>query len=152
MSNVKGQRSSVRIVAIIFVSPKRKQKAFTWGITAVLILFLFIISLMVFPPQFKNKLLNISSQEGVVVIPTVKIDFATINSARVKSLAPFELVETEFDYIGEDQALQKISGKISAKSLELARAALESTGLKVLSLTEANIGRNEPFIPYYQKK
>ena len=107
---------------------------------------------MVFPPQFKNKLLNISSQEGVVVIPTVKIDFATINSARVKSLAPFELVETEFDYIGEDQALQKISGKISAKSLELARAALESTGLKVLSLTEDNIGRNEPFIPYYQKK
>ncbi|MDO8530203.1 MAG: hypothetical protein Q7S10_02245 [bacterium] len=139
-------------MAIIFVSPKRKQKAFTWSITAALILFLFIISLMIFPPQFKNKLLNISSQEGAVVIPTVKIDFTTINSERVQGLEPFELVETEFDYIGEDQAGQKISGKISAQSLQLAKEALEATGLKVLSLTEANIGRNEPFIPYYSKK
>lgn len=120
----------------------------TWGITAALLLFLFIISLIIFPPQFKNKFINNVPKENFQ-IPEVKINFDIIASPQLANLEKFESIQTEFDYTAEDQTGKKVNGKVSALNLESAKTNLEGQGLKVLTLQEFSIGRNEPFVPYY---
>lgn len=96
-------------MAIIFPSPKRKQRIFR-GITILLLaLILFVIPLIIFSPWFngsKNIIL-----EGIYK-PDIKINFDVMDSDFVESLEPFQVSDS-----GEN-----------------------------------NLGRKEPFIPYYQIK
>ena len=136
-------------MAIVFISPKRRQRIFFRGILAFLILLLFIISLIIFPSQFKNETQDIPTKV-VFDTPGVVINFESIDSDQVKNLEPFLGVQIEFNYIAQDKDDKQVVGKISATTKDDAKILLEGMGFKVSSLQESNIGRNEPFIPYYQ--
>lgn len=136
-------------MAILFTSPKKRRRIFLWSITLLLILLLFMISLIIFPPQFRNELQS-TVPEGVFDMLNTKINFNIMDSNQVKNLDPFEDVETEFTYIAQDKDGKQITGRISAVSKIKAESILEEMGFKVFSLQESDIGRNEPFIPYYQ--
>lgn len=136
-------------MAILFTSPRKKQRMFLRGITALLFLLLFIISLIVFPPDFKNQFDNNLPKE-VFSAPDAAINFGILDSNQVKNLEPFGPVQTQFDYVAQDKNGKKIVGKILAASKDGAESLLREMGFKVSSLQEATIGRSEPFIPYYQ--
>jgi len=67
-----------------------------------------------------------------------------------KNLDPFPEIEKVFSYQAQTARKQIRTGYISAASLEDAKASLESTGLAVVGLKEVEIGRDNPFEPYYQ--
>lgn len=118
------------------------------GITALLFLLLFIISLIIFPPDSENQSKNNPLKE-VFSVPNVKINFDILDSNQVKSLESFRSVQTQFNYIGQDKNGKQVAGKILAVSKDGAAGLLEGMGFKVSRLQEI-IGRSEPFVPYYQ--
>src|SRR3989338_2707477 len=80
--------------------------------------------------------------------PDVVINFKILDSEKVKALEPFTRLETEFDYIVQDQDDQQMSGTILAATNEDAQKLLEKSGYRVLMLKEVNLGRSEPFVSY----
>ena len=136
-------------MAIIFISPKKKQKIFIWLISIALILFLVTILFIIFSPGFKNETASIPIQD-VLYNPSARINFDIMDSSLVKNLDLFEGMQTEFDYAAQDQNGNNAGGKVLALNQEDAKSILEKMGLKVLTLKESNIGRSDPFVPYYQ--
>ena len=85
-------------MAIVFISPKKRQRMFLLLITALLILSLIIMSFVTFFPEIKNKFQNVST-EGISQIPDVKINFSIIDSPAVENLELFQELQIEFSYI-----------------------------------------------------
>ncbi|OGZ63771.1 MAG: hypothetical protein A3A98_00570 [Candidatus Staskawiczbacteria bacterium RIFCSPLOWO2_01_FULL_40_39] len=140
-------------MAIVFVSPRKVQKMFFGGIITLIALLLFAISLLVLLPELRNKLNDIPANipvRGDFNGPDLKINFRAIDSDEVKNLEPFGAMEGNFSYIAEDENGRQITGKISAASREDAEKNLAAMGLTIQSIEEITIGRNEPFVPYYQ--
>ena len=120
---------------------------FAFWTVSILILFLMIISLVIFLPEIKNRLSIIPSEE-VLNIPEVKINFASIDSDLVKNLELFEDIRQEFIYSGQDSAGKKVNGKIQAISREDAESKLLQDGITITTLEESAVGRKEPFKSY----
>lgn len=137
------------IMAIVFIQSKKRRKMVFWIIAVLLILVLFIISLVTFPPGLKYKPSVVSMEIEKI---DVKINFSVIDSELVKKLEPFKDITTEFIYTTQNKDGRQIKGKISAVSKNEAKVFLEGTGLKVLTLESVAIGRDEPFTIYYQPK
>jgi hypothetical protein len=137
-------------MAIVFISPKSKQRMFYVGIIMLLILFLIIISSIVFLPEFLNKNKSIPIKEILDKLDKsdVVINFNIMDSDKVKNLDPFDSQETEFTYVVFDQEGKQITGSISAVIKDDAQKLLEGAGFKVSSLKEMDIGREEPFVSY----
>ncbi|OGZ73046.1 MAG: hypothetical protein A2908_01825 [Candidatus Staskawiczbacteria bacterium RIFCSPLOWO2_01_FULL_38_12b] len=134
-------------MAIVFISPKKRQRMF-FGIMMVSLFFIFIaISLVMFLPELINKNKNIPPDMSFDQ-PDVVINFKILDSEKVKALEPFTRLETEFDYIVQDQDDQQMSGTILAATNEDAQKLLEKSGYRVLMLKEVNLGRSEPFVSY----
>ncbi len=131
-------------MAVVFISPKQKQKTFFLGITAVFILFLAGIALGVFLSQP-----NEGQSQLVFNKPKISINFKTLDSGQFKNLEPFTNMELQFAYSAKAEDGKSINGFISAVSAEEARKILESMNLSTIDIKEANIGRDNPFIPYY---
>jgi hypothetical protein len=132
-------------VAVVFISPKQRQKVFFMGITAVFLLFLAIISAIVF----------LSGPKEVAPIlvfnkPKVNVNIAVFDSEQFKNLEPFAGMEVQYTYTALTKQNKTQTGFISAVSVEAATAKLTSMGLKVSEVKEAQIGRDNPFTPYYQ--
>ncbi len=134
-------------MAIIFVSPKRKQRMFFLGMAMLLVLFLIIISLIILLPEFLNKTQNIPTEVSSNM-PNVTINLNTIDSDVVKNLDIFSNLETEFTYVIQNQSGQQATGNIIAISKDSIQKIFEKRGIKVISLKEANIGRDNPFVSY----
>ncbi|KKP42231.1 MAG: hypothetical protein UR31_C0017G0010 [Parcubacteria group bacterium GW2011_GWA2_33_14] len=134
-------------MAIVFISPKKRQRMFLLLITALLILSLIIMSFVTFFPEIKNKFQNVST-EGISQIPDVKINFSIIDSPAVENLELFQELQIEFSYIAQDENDNQVIGKIISSSKDGAKKTLEERGLKVSVLEEANLGRNNPFVSY----
>jgi len=132
-------------MAVVFISPKQRQRTFFMGITITLLLFLAVISFTVILSGPKE-----ISQVLVFNKPKINIDMSIFSSDQFRNLQPFPEMQTQFSYkaIGKDKKVK--SGFISAVSITQARADLESKGLTVTELKEVEIGRDNPFVPYYK--
>ena len=118
---------------------------FFMGITVMFLLFLVVVSLGVFLSKPKEVL-------PVMVFnkPKVNIDMKVFDSDQFKNLQPFTEMETQYSYKAATKDNKLKTGSISAVSADQAKAVLESMGLSVSELKEIEIGRDNPFTPYYQ--
>ena len=131
-------------MAVVFISPKRRQRAFFMAITAIFAVFVAIIALMVFVSQPKPV-----APELVFNKPKINIDFSIFDLGQFKNLESFENMKSEFYYMAVTEKTKQIEGYISATSMDEARQILEGMNLQVLKLQEIEIGRENPFTPYY---
>jgi hypothetical protein len=129
-------------MAIVFISPKQRQKMFFIGITVVFFLFIISVSLMVFLSKPKQV------PQGLVFNkPKINVDLNTLDSDMVRNLEPWSEMKTQFDYRATKDG-QIVEGKIEANSIEEARKILDDIGLSPSFLEESQIGRDNPFEPY----
>jgi predicted tellurium resistance membrane protein TerC len=129
-------------MAVVFISPKQRQKMFLVGIATVFLLFLIVVSFGVFlskPKEIQTPL--------VFNKPKINIDMKVFDSEQFKNLQPLQNIEMQFSYKGLKDK-KSLTGIISAASLEQARKILEDMGLTVTELKEIEIGRENPFTPY----
>ena len=138
-------------MAIIFISPREKQKTFFKAVIILLVIALVTFLLVAFIPDFINKTPEIpltapSSISGAK--PDIAINFTIVDSDKFKNLESFAPMESQFTYVVEDQKGKQISGTILAVTGPDAKRALESAGFKVVSVKEASVGRSEPFVSY----
>ena len=66
-----------------------------------------------------------------------------------KNLLPFSDITMQFSYTAITKDNKTVSGFISAVSADDATKTLQNAGLAVTHMEQAEIGRNNPFIPYY---
>ena len=74
-------------MAVVFISPKKKQKGFFMGITISLALFLSVISFWVFLAQP-----SVQEQKTTLNKPKVNVNLAILDSEQFKNLENFELM------------------------------------------------------------
>jgi len=115
------------------------------GITAIFLLLLVVMSLGVFSSGPKEVL-------PVLVFnkPKVNIDMSVFDSDQFKNLQPFVQMQTQYSYKALTKDNKPETGFVSAVSIDQAKTILNNMGLTVSELKEIEIGRNNPFIPYYQ--
>jgi len=131
-------------VAIVFISPKQRQRMFFTGIAACLALIVLIISLMVLfarPAPVKEDL--------VFNRPKIDIDFSALDSEMVKNFDTVTKIEMQYAYTAENSKGIKTSGIITASSPQEAQKILTEMKFKNIVLRQATAGRNNPFAPYY---
>jgi len=129
-------------MAVVFISPKQRQKMFITGITIVVGLFLLVIASIVFFSQPKEV-----SPTLVFNKPKVTIDFNVFDSDEFKNLQPVSEMKIQFVYQATKDE-KEINGYIAATSRDDAGKILEELGYNVLKIEEAKIGRSNPFEPY----
>ena len=130
-------------MAVVFISPQKRQRAFFMGITASLVLFLIFISLWVFlskPTQPKSS--------STFNKPKVNVNLAILDLTQFKNLEHFELIPLQFSYIATTSKKVTIKGFISAVSKEEAIKMLQDAKLQVVEVKETVVGRDNPFLPY----
>ena len=131
-------------MAVVFISPKQRQKTFFMIITAIFILFLVTISLGVFMSK-PNEVLPVL----IFNKAKVNIDMKIFDSDQFKSLQPFTEMQVQYTYKAIARNKQPRSGFISATSEDEAKTTLAGMGLNVSEIKEIEIGRDNPFTPYY---
>jgi len=131
-------------MAVVFISPKKRQKVFFMGITAMFLLLLVVIFFGVFLSKPKDVL-------PVMVFnkPKVNIDMKIFDSDQFKNLQPFAEMEIQYSYKAFTKDNKLKTGFISAVSIDQAMTILEDMKLTISELKEAEIGRDNPFTPYY---
>lgn len=131
-------------MAIVFVSPKQRQKMFFLGITILFLLVLFTVVIFVFFSKSKP-----DPEEQVFKKPEIKINFEILDLEQIKGSLLMERVQEEFTYQLVTNKGEQKSGSIFAASMEEAKKILEDLGLSSITLKKVPIGRENPFIPYY---
>jgi len=131
-------------MAVVFISPKQRQKTFFIGITAIFLLFLVIISLGIFTSGPKEV-----SSSLVFNKPKVDIDMKFFDSDQFKNLQTFTQMEKQYVYTFMDKNNAKQTGYISAVSEADAGTILKGMGINTSNIKEAETGRDNPFTPYY---
>ena len=119
---------------------------FFMGITLILILFLVFVSFGVFLPKPTG---NAPSAQLVFNKPNVNIDMNIFNTDEFKNLQPFAKMKIQYSYKATTKDNQQKTGFISATSIDEARKFLQDMGLTVVELQEIEVGRSNPFTPYY---
>jgi len=132
-------------MAVVFISPKKRQKSFFLGITIAVLLFLSAVASFVFLSQPSE-----NQAQLVFNKPKVSVDFKIFDSDQFKNLTPFLEMELQFAYQATTKEGRTAQGMVSAPSIDDARKILEGLNLTILNIQEAKIGRDNPFVPYYQ--
>lgn len=132
-------------MAIVFISPKERQKALLLGIIGLFVVVLIVIGLTVFLAKPKSV-----PVEKVFKAPKIEVNFEVLESNQIKNLTVFEKIEKEFNYWAKTKDGSDQQGKITATSSEEATATLEELGLSVVNLEEIKGGKENPFLPYYE--
>ena len=109
-------------MAIVFISPKDKEKVFILGIAGLFVLILAIIGLIVFFKKPKK-----IAVEDVFRAPKIKINFDILKLDKIKELELLPEIEKEFNYEAQTAQGEPKSGKISAPSPEKATQLLWAT-------------------------
>lgn len=118
---------------------------FFTGITVMFLLFLAVIFSGVFlskPKEFSPML--------VFNKPKVNIDMSIFDSEQFKNLQSFPEMQLQYSYKAFTMNGKAENGFMTAVSIDQAREILISRGLTVTEIKEVQIGRDNPFIPYYQ--
>lgn len=130
-------------MAIVFISPKQRQKTFLIGIIFGIFLFLIIISLSVFFAKPKEV-----PAELIFNRPKVNINFTALDSDQFKELEPFSEMEIQFSYSAVTKKGKEVTGIISAVSKDAVAEILKTMDLTMIEAKEVEVGRENPFIPY----
>jgi len=135
-------------MAIVFVSPRQRQKTFLMAIIAVFVLIFVVIALAIFLARPKE----IPQAQLVFNKPKVNVDFKVLDLDQFKKLEPFVQMQNQYDYKAttKTKIIKTIEGKIFAISIEDAQNKLKALNLNVASVVEVKAGRENPFTPYYQ--
>jgi len=131
-------------MAIVFISPKERQKMFFTGITVLVLLIMLIFSLVVLLARP-----NPVPQELVFNRPKTDINLQVLDSDQIKNLEPPIQQDLQFKYTATTDKGVKTSGVVTAVSEQEAREMLAGLEMTDIILEEAKIGRDNPFIPYY---
>ena len=132
-------------MAVVFISPKKRQQTFFMIITAMFLLILVSISLGVILSKPKEV-----SQTVVFNKSKVEVNMGIFDLDQFKNLQPFTKMESQYSYIATTKANIVKSGFITAPSIDKAGEILKGMGLSVSTIKEVEIGRDNPFSPYYQ--
>jgi len=73
-------------MAIVFLSPKKKQRLLFWSISLFVALVLAVVLFTAFSVELGDQL-DVDLKD--IVMPDVKINFDVLNSSKVKNLEPF---------------------------------------------------------------
>jgi len=131
-------------MAVVFISPKQRQKTFIAIIVILLVLFLVVLSLRVFSSKPREVPSAIVFNKAKTVI-----DMKIFNSDQFKNLQPFTEMEIRYNYKAVTKDNKQVIGVISAVSSDQASEMLLSMGLTASEIKEVEIGRDNPFVPYY---
>ena len=131
-------------MAIVFVSPKQRQKIFFLGITILFLIVLSVIGTIVFFSKPKAVLV-----EQAFIKPQIEINFEVLDLEQVKGSLFMERVQKEFSYSAATDKGEQKTGSVFASTTEEAKKILEDIGLILVSLEEIEMGRENPFTPYY---
>ncbi len=129
-------------MAVVFISPKQKQKMFLTGIISGVTLIFIIVALLIMFSKPKE-----TYNEFMFNKPKVTIDFSVFDSEQFKNLEPFSGLKIQFFYKARINNEEK-EGMISAGSIEDAKKELEDLGYTVILIEETEIGRDNPFEDY----
>ena len=132
-------------MAVVFISPKQRQKMFFLGIAIGFLVFLVVVFLGVFLSEPKEFSLALVFNK-----PKVNIDMGIFDSDQFKNLQLFPDMQTQYSYNGLTKDNKTQTGFIFADSEEDAKTMVSKMGLSVIEVKEAEIGRDNPFAPYYQ--
>ena len=130
-------------MAVIFISPQKRQREFFIAITIFFALILILISTWAFLSQPSGP-----ETEFVLNKPKINVNFQVLESDQFKNLEPFEMIPLQFSYTAVTSWNKTVTGLISAVSQEEARALLQESGYQVRDLKEVGTGRDNPFEPY----
>ncbi|MEK7080315.1 MAG: hypothetical protein AAB925_00585 [Patescibacteria group bacterium] len=130
-------------MAIVFISPKQRQKMFFMGITILFVLFLLVVASLVFLAKPKPV-----APEIVFNRPKIDINLDVLDSEQVRFLEPAVQMDLQFKYTAATKKGVKTSGIITAVSEEEAQKILQGMQLSGIVLEEAKMGRENPFTPY----
>ena len=131
-------------MAIVFVSPKQRQKMFFLGITILFLLVLSIIGTIVFFSKPKY-----TPAEVAFIKPKIKINFEVLDLEQVKGSLLMGRIQKEFIYSASTEEGEQRAGSIFVATKEEAKKILEEMGLIPGTLEEVEVGRENPFTPYY---
>ncbi len=132
-------------MAVVFISPKQRQKMFFMIITVMFLLFLAVISFGVFLSKP-----SAVSEDLVFNKPKINIDMSVFDTDQFKNLQPLPAMNTLYSYKATTKDNQSKIGFISADSINSAQSILEGMGLFIIEIKKVEAGRSNPFIPYYQ--
>lgn len=135
-------------MAIVFISPKKRQKKFFWLLSITVLLAIFTVSSIIFLPEIGSMFNIVIVDQPILQGPDIVIQMHVLDTEQVRSLEPFEQLKIEFSYTAKNAEEKEAAGTIMAFDREHAAMLLTSMGLSSLNLTEIRMGRNEPFIPY----
>ena len=107
-------------MAIVFVSPKQRQKMFFLGITILFLLVLSIIGTIVFFSKPES-----ISVEQVFIKPKIKINFEVLDLKQVTGSLLMGRVQKEFAYSAVTDGGEQRTGSIFAATKEEAQKKLE---------------------------
>jgi hypothetical protein len=132
-------------MAIVFISPQKRQRTLIFSIAGFFALVLLAIGLSVFlaKPQVAP------AQQYFTATP-ININWKVLKSDQFTKLVPVPEVEKEFQFSAKAADGSAKTGIVSAVSEDDANKALQNLSLASIVLTELKPGRDNPFSPYYQ--
>ena len=131
-------------MAVVFISPKKRQRAFFVILTLGFLLFIGFISLGIFFAKPKAV-----SPSVVFNKSKINIDMSIFDSQRFRNLHDSPVMGFQYNYRALNRSKIVETGFISAESVDEAKKTLEGMGLTVTFLEEVKLGRDNPFVPYY---
>ena len=133
-------------MAIVFISPRERQKVFILAIIGFFVIFLIIISFSVFLAKPKKP-----ATLPTFIAPEIRINFDVLRSPQLIALKLLPDMEIQFSYTAKFKGKAQI-GKILASSKEKAQEILIGFGYTDIIVEDIEIGRENPFSPYYEIK
>jgi hypothetical protein len=130
-------------MAVVFISPKKRQKMFFLMITGVVLLFLIIVALSVLlaePEEIEQKI-NLKQAN-------IDVNTKILKQKKFTDLKPFPAMEKQFKYTAKAQNEKIKEDFISASNIGEAQKILEEAGWELINIEEVGVGRNNPFESY----
>ncbi|MFA6190372.1 MAG: hypothetical protein WC711_02540 [Candidatus Staskawiczbacteria bacterium] len=131
-------------MAVVFISPKKRQKMFFVVITLIFLSFLIISFLGVFLSEPKKA-------EPTLVLnqSKINIDMTVFTSEKFKNLESSFKMDWQYSYKAISRSNKAQEGFVSATSEEEATKALQEMGFSQIVVTKVEPGRDNPFVRYY---
>lgn len=131
-------------MAIVFVSPKQRQKIFLISIVAGLVIFLLLVTLAVFlaRPRAVSKI-------ELYQTPNITIDFSVFDQEQLKSSDILGKIPLEFTYVAKTKLGFQTKGTVIAPTEEEALKMLAEKEISDITLSGPLVGRENPFVSYY---
>lgn len=132
-------------MAIVFVSPRKRQITFFASIAVFFLFVVIIISLIVFLSKP-----TVVLEDQVFKKPNIALNLSVLDSNELKALILIDQVQYDFIYEAITDKGKSITGKISALSEDDAISKLEAMKFTNIKASQEPVGRDNPFSIYYQ--